>query len=245
MNKKNLINSIAAAGLSVAAAMPVNAETQVGVGLRYHFGDKAPTVGLYVRDVDFRDIQTNVSSLDETKINADVNHTASGKFYDNDIVPDEFNGQNMDFVGYDPNGTLDTTTTTTTQRLSDKISGYGARINFPLSSDWNKPSLELTGIYGKTDVFGQAGIGYDFKRDEITLPASLNYSHVELGTNLRHPVEDSFIGANSTGNFKKLDEMIVDSSTDSQTLCSSNDIGFGTWDFGNGNTFQGCVPKRN
>lgn len=243
MKRKNLIW---VAGLSVAAAMPVNAETQVGVGVRYHFGDKAPTLGLFVRGVDFRDINSSSSSNLETTMNADVIGESSGTYKgDFDHIPDEFYGQHQDAVGYDPNGTLDTTTTTTTTRTSDKISGFGARINFPLSKDWNKPSLELTGVYGTTDVFGQVGVGYDFKRDEFTLPASVNYSHVELGTNLRRPVEDAFIGANSTGSFKKLDEKIVENSTESETLCGSNDFAYGVHDFGNGNVFSGCIPKNN
>ncbi len=82
MEKKNLINAIAA-GLSIAAAMPANAETQVGVGLRYHFGDKAPTLELFIRDVDFRDVNSNSfssssSSIDNGPLFSEQNVTANG-----------------------------------------------------------------------------------------------------------------------------------------------------------------------
>ncbi len=127
---------------------------------------------------------------------------------------------------YDGDGTKTVSTTTTTNRSSDKISGFGARINFPLSKDWKSPSIELTGVYGNTNTFGQLGVGYDFKRDEITLPASINYSHFEAGTNLRHPIEDAFVGLNSTGSFNKLEETLVDSSSNTEKLCSGGENSF-------------------
>lgn len=221
MNKKNLLNTIALSG-ALSLGSVANAETMAGLELRWNFND-APTLGLVVKDVNFRDVKTSSSrssssNFDAAPVYTGINDIATST---SPTFPDISVGDSLDVNVYNGTDNRITSTSTRTNRFSDKIQGYELGIHFPLNKDWKKPAVELKGLVGKVNSYGGLGLGYDFKTDEVTIPASYSNGNLSIGTNLRHPVQGAYISASSHGAFKKLDETTTSNSTDSTQLCTT------------------------
>jgi len=198
-----LITRIAALGaaITMASATPALGETKYGVQLRWNLGgDKTPSIGLSVENVKHDDIESRIASSSVDTINS----TYLGNFGGDDY--------------YDANGTMDTTTTKNTRRLSDKFSGYGVDVQIPFKN-WRKPVVEVTGIKGNENVLGRLGLGYDFGADKVTIPGSAESHNVVLGTSLRNPITGAYIALDSSSNLDDLDKTSASTSTTSAPLC--------------------------
>lgn len=198
---QTLTAAIALAAMTVAPAL---AETRFGAELRCNFRGQC-SLGAVAQQIDYRNVEKDSISASEQRIDSAY---LGQDFWGNDV--------------YDASGDMVTTTATATTEKSDDIVGASLGIHFPLNENWKKPTVEAKGLVGKTYAHGEAGLGYDFNRDEVTIPVSAHASNFALGTNLRHPVNDLYLGLDSMGPVDKLDKKSTSVVESREALCADS-----------------------
>ncbi len=205
--KLNLMMFVVALLSLASYASAGNTDSRVGVELRGNLNLSGFSIGLVGQHVEYQDVDKETRSVD------------LGTHLDGEVYGQDRHGHTW----MAPDTQRVTRTGTTSTKKSDDVAGFGGGIFIPLSADWKKPSVEATGIYGNDEVYGKAGLGYDFKRAEVTIPVSVNASNVALGTNVRHPLADAYLGVDSMGNFDDLSELSRSVVETRENVCSNPD----------------------
>ncbi len=232
MDNKKVKNSILGGAVLGLSSMAANAETFAGLELRWDFNDAAK-LGLVVKDVEFRDIKTSSVVSGERLAKSDIFYQANAKrLYglENAIEGVENSGDlkkikdndDVNYIAY--SGDAKSIQDIKTLRTSNEISGFGIGVHSQLNKNWNKPTVELTGLLGKVDFYGEVGIGYDFNHSKFTIPTSITAGNFSAGTNLRNPVEDFYLGVNTFGSFDKFSESSSDSLISTKSLCKPGQV---------------------
>ena len=73
----------------------------------------------------------------------------------------------------------------TTTDTDNDVTGFGADLAFPLDPDSGfSPVLRIMGIFGDTNVQGQAGVGFDFGNNQPLIGLGAQGDYVDGGLNI-------------------------------------------------------------
>lgn len=83
------------------------------------------------------------------------------------------------------------------------VTGAKASVHVGLDGGFNFRKVKLTGLFGDTDLQGEVGAGYDFRRGTVIGVAGVNSDYIHAGADLSFGQGiEGYIGAHSIGDFE-------------------------------------------
>ena len=226
----NLVKALVLIGVLGISAL-ANADVKGGVSYTLKFGkgmESSHNLGIYVRDLDYTDFDETVTSSNREYISGDVVFEGENLpvLSPSSNEPELVFGDIVNAIAYSSDATDVNEITNVTDRFSDTVRGLELRLDIPLTSRFLKDSsIELSGIYGKNDLHGKVGVGYDFENNNFTLPVGVSNGNFEIGKNLVDSLDSGYnIRLNSTGALGDFNSSLTDVSETSELLCNN---GFG------------------